>query len=101
MNKDFNELSGCFAYSLAGHDKGETYIIIECNGEYAFLANGKNRTINNPKKKKLKHLHINKHKNELILEQMYGLEGGDAKGRLSDEVIRKTLGKYSEDKEDA
>ena len=46
MNKSFNELPGCFAYSLAGHDKGETYIIIECNDEYAFLANGKNRTIN-------------------------------------------------------
>ena len=41
MNKSFNELPGCFAYSLAGHDKGETYIIIECNDEYAFLANGK------------------------------------------------------------
>ena len=100
MNKSFNELPGCFAYSLAGHDKGETYIIIECNDEYAFLANGKNRTINNPKKKKLKHLQINKHKNELILVQMYGLDG-DIKGHLNDEVIRMALCKYSKDKEDA
>ena len=44
------------AVSLAGHDKGKLYAIVrEENGE-AFLADGRIRTLENPKKKNLKHI---------------------------------------------
>lgn len=47
---------GEFAISKAGHDKNEIFVIYNVVGEYVYLVDGKNRTINNPKKKKLMHL---------------------------------------------
>ena len=44
------------ARSLAGHDKDEVYVIIGEEGDILLLANGKNRTLDHPKKKKRKHL---------------------------------------------
>ena len=51
-------LIGCFARSLAGHDKCAVFIIIDCDDEYVYLSDGKNRLINDPKKKKRKHIQI-------------------------------------------
>jgi hypothetical protein len=47
---------GTFAKSLAGHDKDEVYLIVKSDNKYIYLANGKNRTLENPKRKKLKHV---------------------------------------------
>lgn len=60
------ELIGCFAYSLAGHDKRTVYIIVDADAEYAFLSDGRIRTIEHPKKKKLKHIQIVKCKDKTI-----------------------------------
>lgn len=49
---------GYFAISLAGHDKGQMYLIVGEEKDMVFLADGKNRKIDNPKKKKKKHLQI-------------------------------------------
>ena len=42
--------------SKAGHDKDSCYIVLYIEGTCAYLVNGKNRTMDFPKKKKLKHL---------------------------------------------
>ena len=42
--------------SLAGRDKGSLFFVIECDGNYALLADGKGRKLEKPKRKKLKHL---------------------------------------------
>ncbi len=42
--------------SKAGHDKDSWYIVYNIEGNEAYLVNGENRTAENPKKKKLKHL---------------------------------------------
>lgn len=42
--------------STAGHDIGEWYIVEETLGEYVFLIDGKNKKLDNPKKKKRKHI---------------------------------------------
>ena len=47
---------GMLAISKAGHDKDSWYVVLEVEGEMAGLINGKNRTIDRPKKKKIKHL---------------------------------------------
>ena len=49
-------MTGMFAVSKAGHDKGRMYIIMKEEGGYVYLADGKTRTIENPKKKKKKHI---------------------------------------------
>ncbi len=51
-------MTGMFAISKAGHDKGQMYVIVREEGEFAYLADGKARTADNPKKKKKKHLQL-------------------------------------------
>ncbi|MCL2050304.1 MAG: KOW domain-containing RNA-binding protein [Lachnospiraceae bacterium] len=55
-------MTGLFARSLAGHDKGEIFVIISCDTEYAIIADGKKRTAQKPKRKNLKHLAVMKNK---------------------------------------
>lgn len=48
--------SGAIVKSLAGHDKDEFFVVISTDGEFAFIVDGKNKTLAKPKKKKHKHL---------------------------------------------
>ena len=55
MNKQIDV--GCVVKAIAGRDDGQYFIVIEkINEEYVLIANGKNRTMAKPKKKKIKHL---------------------------------------------
>lgn len=47
---------GMLAISKAGHDKDHWYVVLDLEGNIALLVNGENRTMDCPKKKKLKHL---------------------------------------------
>lgn len=49
---------GQFARSLAGRDKGRLYIILEAEGEYVSLTDGKYRPVEKPKRKKKKHVQL-------------------------------------------
>ena len=42
--------------SLAGHDKGDLQVVLETEGVFAYMADGKRRKLEAPKKKKLMHL---------------------------------------------
>ncbi len=56
---------GMLARSKAGHDKGHLYMIIEADGAYVYLADGRLRERANPKKKKRKHIWLICEKHEL------------------------------------
>lgn len=72
--------------SKAGRDKGRYFIVIGIEGnDYAFIADGVLRKVENPKKKKLKHLEI---KNELIGEIKEKISNSK---RLSNSDVRKAL----------
>lgn len=49
---------GRFVTSKAGHDKCKLFVIIKADSEYVYLVDGKVRTLNKPKKKKLKHIQL-------------------------------------------
>ena len=51
-------MTGMFAISKAGHDKGKLYIIIKEDEEYVYLADGRLKPTDSPKKKKKKHIQI-------------------------------------------
>ena len=51
-------MTGMYAVSLAGHDKGQMYVIIKEENEYVYLADGRIRTMEKPKKKKKKHIQL-------------------------------------------
>ena len=42
--------------STAGHDQGEIFYVIDMDDQFLYLANGKDRTLDKPKRKKRKHV---------------------------------------------
>ncbi|NLL70032.1 MAG: RNA-binding protein [Epulopiscium sp.] len=49
---------GQVVYSKMGRDQGKVFVVVEIDEEYVYLADGKLRKIENPKKKKIKHIQI-------------------------------------------
>lgn len=49
-------VKGMFAWSRAGHDTDKLYIIVGLDQEFAYLSDGRLRTLENPKKKRWKHI---------------------------------------------
>ncbi len=47
---------GSVVRSIAGHDKGDYFIVLALEDDYAYIADGKLRKAQSPKKKKLKHV---------------------------------------------
>lgn len=74
-------------FSLAGHDKGREYVVLNLDGSFAWLVDGKTRKLTNPKRKSLKHL---------CLGKMGYPELADAlnAGKTTDSAIRKELAKF-------
>lgn len=62
--------TGCLVRSLAGHDKGEIFLIIKEEAEYVSLADGKLRTMQKPKRKKKKHVQISGIRAENLAEKL-------------------------------
>lgn len=84
---------GEFAKSKAGHDKDEIFIIINIEDEYVYLVDGKNRNIENPKKKKMKHIQpINQTDSELQSKI-------NSNVKLQNEDIKRALKCYKANKE--
>ena len=81
-----------FAKSKAGHDKDEIYYVLAEDGEDVILVNGTNRTMEDPKKKRKKHI-------QLINRISPAVKGIlDEPEALTDEAVRKALKKYQEEK---
>ena len=57
---------GMLAKSEAGHDKDNVYVIIAMDDSYVYLADGRVKTVEKPKKKKYKHIQIIRKINEDI-----------------------------------
>ncbi|MCR4740198.1 MAG: KOW domain-containing RNA-binding protein [Lachnospiraceae bacterium] len=49
---------GMYAVSVAGHDRGKTYIIIKEENDVFFLSDGRLRPVGKPKRKKRKHVRL-------------------------------------------
>ena len=44
--------------STAGHDQGEIFYVVSTDDQFLYLANGKDRTLDKPKRKKRKHVQL-------------------------------------------
>jgi ribosomal protein L14E/L6E/L27E len=64
-----NTLRGLFAESRAGHDKGQIYVIVGEEGAYAYLADGRLKRVEKPKRKNIKHLQVIKAKGDEALRE--------------------------------
>ena len=61
------------AVSRAGHDKDTVYVVLAADDTYFWLADGKRRLLENPKKKKQMHVQVIKHLPEELLAQMQSI----------------------------
>lgn len=66
---------GMFAVSKAGHDKGRMYLIVGEDDATVDLADGRIRTLENPKKKKKKHVQVvKKGSDPVLMHKLLGKE---------------------------
>ncbi len=54
MSNDIGK--GCIVLSIAGRDKGKYFLVIGKEDNYALIVDGKLRSVESPKRKKIKHL---------------------------------------------
>lgn len=76
---------GLIVRSKAGRDKGEFFVVIELNEDFAFIADGKTRKLDKLKKKNNKHLFLT---NSLI----------DLNKDITDKKIRTALRNFKSNK---
>ncbi|MCM1577346.1 MAG: KOW domain-containing RNA-binding protein [Ruminococcus sp.] len=50
--------AGMIVRSAAGRDKGKYLAVVEFDGEFVTVADGKERRLSNPKRKRLKHVKL-------------------------------------------
>lgn len=83
-------LIGSVVRSKAGRDKGDLFIVLAREGEYAYLANGDLRKVDTPKKKKLKHLQPSGKISEFIQNKL------ETVGKVTNSEVRKALADLTE-----
>jgi len=85
---------GMFARSMAGHDKGELYVIISDNGSTVTLSDGRLKKVKSPKIKNKKHVVIIKKKYDETLKEK--IEKGD---KAVNEAIKRAIKLYQREEE--
>jgi len=81
---------GQIVFSKSGRDKGFAFIIVELGvnsgkaseTEYVYLCDGKRRTLDKPKKKKIKHLQPTSHVVSLAIPDGRSLQDADLRKYL-------------------
>lgn len=83
---------GYFACSIAGHDKGQIYVITGENGNRVILADGRLKKVESPKVKNRKHIEIIKKDCDASLAEK--IENGD---KAVNEAIKRAIKLYKQE----
>lgn len=59
---------GMIVHSDAGHDQNRFYIVVKIDSEYAYIADGKRRKLEKPKRKRFCHLVAT---NTILTDELY------------------------------
>ena len=78
--------------SLAGHDKDTLFCVVGTDGEFLLLANGKERKLNSPKRKRAKHAQRAGSSDHPVFLR---LKSGDPVG---DNEVRKALAAFRDER---
>lgn len=76
--------------SRAGRDKGKLLFVVEVDGNYAILADGRGRKLENPKRKKLAHVSFHASGSCRVAQK---LRDGE---KVSNSELRRALAAYAE-----
>ena len=77
--------------SIAGRDKGKFFFVIDEQGEFLMLADGKTRRLESPKRKKRKHTVFVGRSDCRVAEKIRSEE------KVTNSELRRTLAVYGED----
>lgn len=79
-------MTGEFVLSISGRDKGRVHVIVACDAEkdLFYICDGKTRRLERPKPKKLKHIKLLSHRDEM-------LDRFICEGSLTDRKIREAI----------
>lgn len=76
--------------SDAGRDRGKLFVVLETQGEYLLLADGKSRKVESPKRKKRKHVLFVAADDTRLSDKIKGEE------KITNSELRRTLAAYRE-----
>ncbi len=85
--KVMEKLDGAVVISKAGRDKGNFFVVLRSEDNYAYIADGNLRRVDRPKKKKLRHLQLTNYVSQRIL---------GSEQEITNSEVRKALAEYSE-----
>ena len=77
--------------SIAGRDQGKLFFVVDTDGEFLMLADGKTRRLENPKRKKRKHTEFVDRVDCRVSEKIRSEE------KVTNSELRRTLAVYGED----
>ena len=77
--------------SIAGRDKGKFFFVLDTEGEFLMLADGKTRKLENPKRKKRKHTAFVTSSDCRVAEKIRSEE------KVTNSELRRTLAEYGGD----
>jgi len=77
--------------SIAGRDQGKYFFVLDVDGEFLLLADGKTRKVENPKRKKLKHTQFHARFDCRVAEKIRSEE------KVTNSELRRTLAAFGED----
>ena len=60
-----NLLQGSVIKSIAGHDKNCYFVVVKVESDYVYIADGKERKLEKPKRKNIKHITMTSKKFDL------------------------------------
>ncbi len=75
--------------ATAGREKGKPFYVLDTDGEYLFLADGKSRRVEAPKRKKRKHVRFLAETEGRVAEKIRENE------RITNSELRKAIAAYS------
>ena len=84
---------GQFAISKAGHDKDALYVVVRQENDFVYLCDGRLKTPEKPKKKRLKHVQpVNRTVDEALLKKLQSV------GKVYADEIKHALKQYGNEK---
>ena len=75
--------------STAGRDAGKCFFVLETQGDFLLLADGKTRRVENPKRKRLKHVTLVGESHSLVAEKIRSSE------KITNSELRKAIAAIS------
>lgn len=74
--------------SMTGRDIHKNYLVVKIQGNYVFVSDGRNRPIEHPKKKNIRHVKVYKRISEFVASRL------QANQRVTDEAVRQVLNDF-------